>query len=46
MMKEKYTTPECEIMMFSAEDVITTSVAGVNELQSEYEEFELSDFNK
>lgn len=44
MMKEKYTTPECEIMRFSAEDVITTSVAGVNDTQSLYEEFEMDDF--
>ena len=43
-MKEKYIAPECEIIKFSAEDVITTSVVGVNSIQSEYEEFEMGDF--
>ena len=44
MMKEKYTNPECEIIKFSAEDVITTSVVGDNGTQSEYEDFVMSDF--
>ena len=43
-MKEKYTSPECEIVRFSSEDVITTSVTRVNDIQSVYEEFEMGDF--
>ncbi len=44
-MKEKYTTPKCEIIKFSSNDVITTSFVGVDGTQSSYEEFEMNDFN-
>lgn len=35
MNKEKYTKPETEIILFETEDVITTSINGVDDLLEE-----------
>ena len=39
-MKEKYTSPECKIITFSSEDVITTSGLKAYDLQSEFDEYD------
>lgn len=31
MMKETYTTPECELVLFDNEDVITTSIQALGD---------------
>ena len=38
-MKEKYTSPECKIITFSSEDVITTSGLKTTETQSNFKIF-------
>ena len=39
-MKEKYFSPECEIITFSLEDVLTTSGLKAYDLQSEFDEYD------
>ena len=43
-MKDKYISPECEIIRFDAEDVITTSGLKANSI--ELEEDEIAVFSK
>ena len=42
--KEKYVSPECEVINFTSEDVITISSVGLGDTQDEYAEFDASGF--
>ncbi|MBR1443442.1 MAG: hypothetical protein IJ583_07915 [Firmicutes bacterium] len=44
-MKKTYIEPECEIIIFSSEDVITTSgLKDLNNYQEDFEEYDSSNF--
>ena len=42
--KEKYVSPECEVINFTSEDVITKSAVGLGDMQDEYAEFDANKF--
>ena len=43
-IKEKYVSPECEVISFTSEDVITKSAVGLDGTQDEYAEFDTNYF--